>query len=373
MKYLLLFLSLNMVFPFSALCGNRNLEIVQKDIRQLKSRLATLENRSRSLSEDVEYLSARLQVLQAERVAAIKGKKKTESELLVLKENLKRVAQEMEQKRDYLSRRLKTLYRKEDYLLFETVMMPDNEAELTHSVNLFLFLAEKDRLALDRLSTLHREKTDLEARLSEKTLFLERKIKELTTLHRQYRTTYKKKRTLYRKIRTKKKLYGELLTQRKALLSELMSTITSKPTSMNPSRVPIGRFKGLLSLPVKGRITERFGRVRNRKFGTWLKNNGITIHVAQGTPVHAIYDGVVVYAGWYKSYGRLIILNHGDNYFSFYAHLDSFSVTINQVVTTGDIIAKSGDTASLEHDVLHFELWHNRTPLNPLKWARNGK
>ncbi|NOY23765.1 MAG: peptidoglycan DD-metalloendopeptidase family protein [Acidobacteria bacterium] len=373
MKHLLLFLFFSTLLTSPALCDNQNLKIVQKDIHQLKTRLIFLENRSRSLSEDVEYLSARLQVFLSERAAAVQAKKKTETELDVLKKNLKQVALEIQQKREYLSGRLKTLYRKEDYLLFETVMMPKNEAELTHSVNLFLFLAEKDRETLDRLSLLHREKTDMEGRLSEKTIFLERKIRELTTLHRKYRTTYREKRALYRKIRTQKKLYAELLTQRKVLLSDLMSTIATTVTTRSPSRVPMGRFKGLLSLPVKGKIIEKFGRVRNRKFGTWLKNNGITIHVIQGTPVHALYDGVVVYAGWYKSYGRLLILNHGDNYYSFYAHLDSFSVTINQVVTTGDIIARSGDTASLEHDVLHFELWHERTPLNPLKWVRKGK
>ncbi|MCK5878234.1 MAG: peptidoglycan DD-metalloendopeptidase family protein [Holophagae bacterium] len=373
MKHLFLFLFLTAVPASPALCDNRNLEIVKKDILQLNSRLATLENRSRSLSEDVEYLSARLQVLLSERAAAINKKKKTEAELDVLKKNLKHVALEIRKKHEYLSKRLKALYRKEDYLLFETVIMPENEAALTHSVNLFLYLAEKDRDALSRLSILHREKTDIEARFSEKNIFMEQKIRELTALHKQYRTTYREKRDLFRKIRTRKKLYTELLTQRKVLLSDLMSTITSTTTSRNPSRVPLDRFKGLLTLPVKGRITERFGRVRNRKFGTWLKNNGITIHVAQGTPVHALYDGVVVYAGWYKSYGRLVILNHGDNYYSFYAHLDSFSVTINQVVTTGDIVARSGATASLEHDVLHFELWHERTPLNPLKWVRSGK
>ncbi len=356
------------VFP-----GNRNLEIVQTDIHQLKSRLAVLSKRSRSLSEDVEYLSAKLQVLLAERMVAVKEKQQAEAELSVLKKNLKLVALEIQKKRAYLSSRLKSLYQKEGYLLFETVMIPEDEAELIHSVNLFLFLAEKDKEALDRLSVLHREKTDLEARLSEKNIFLEKKIAQLTTLHHQYRSTYQEKRRLYRKIRSKKKLYTKLLAQRKALLSDLMAVITSKPTVLNPSRIPISRFKGLLSLPVKGRITEHFGRVRNRKFGTWLKNNGITLRVPQGTPVRAIYDGVVVYAGWYKSYGRLIILNHGNDYYSFYAHLDLFSVTINQVVTTGDIIAKSGDTASLEHDVLHFELWHQRTPLNPLKWVRKGK
>ena len=78
MKSLLLLLLLNAILTSPALCDNRNLEIVQKDIRQLKSRLTDLESRSRSLSEDVEYLSARLQVLLSERAAAVEGKQKTE-------------------------------------------------------------------------------------------------------------------------------------------------------------------------------------------------------------------------------------------------------------------------------------------------------
>lgn len=352
--------------------GNRNLQIVQQDITHLKSRIQTLENRSRSLSEDVEYLSARLEVLLSERAAALTEKKKTEQDLDVLRENLRRVAAQIQKKRDYLSERLKTLYRKEDYLFFETIVEPRNEADMTHSVNTFLFLANKDRETLTQLSQLHREKTDLEAQLTEKTNFLDTKIKDLTRLHAEYRQTYREKRALYRKIRNQRTLYTELLSQRKALAKDLIAALASQPTIVNPSRIPLDRFKKLLKLPVKGEIIERFGNVRNARFGTYLRNNGITIRVPQGTPVHAFYDGVVVYAGWYKSYGRLVILNHGNDYYSFYAHLDSFSVTINQVVTTGDIIARSGDTASLEHDVLHFELWHKRSPLNPMKWAKGG-
>ena len=236
-------------------------------------------------------------------------------------------------------------------------------------MNGFLFLAEKDRKALTDLSTLRSEQQAYQADLGRKNRYLERKVAELTQLHKQYRETYQEKRSTYRRIRNEAASYSKLLDERSALLQDLMQILQSGRAVENAG-VSMERFKNLLSLPLNGEIVERFGRIRNRKFGTWLMNNGVTIRTTEGTPVRAFYDGVVVYAGWYKSYGRVIILDHGDNYYTFYAHLKDFSVTINEAVTTGDMIAESGNTASVHGDVLHFELWHKRAPEDPMKWVK---
>jgi len=373
MKHLAL-LALLVATPLAAAppADNRNIAIVQQDIQQLKNRINDLQNRSRSLSEEVEYYGGQLEVLRVEREQAILDKERTEKDLETIRQHLERVKKEIEAKREYLRQRLMDLYRKEDFLFLEMLLAPGSEAELSHAMNGFLFLAEKDRQALTDLSTLRSEQQAYQSDLNRKNHYLERKVAELTELHKRYRETYAEKRATYRRIRNETDSYSQLLSERSSLLQDLVGMLQAESTT-TPTRVSMDRFKTLLSLPVGGSVVETFGRVRNRKFGTWLMNNGITIQTAEGTPVRAFYDGVVVYAGWYKSYGRLIILDHGDNYYTFYAHLKDFSVTINEVVTTGDIIAESGNTASVNGDVLHFELWHKREPQDPLQWVKKGR
>ncbi len=356
--------------PLAGQEGNRNVDIVRRNLRELQNRLNQLSSQSRSLSEEVEYYGAQLEVLMARREDTFREKEKTEADLTTIREQLDRIGREIKHLREYLSQRLKSLHRKEDYLFFEMLMEPDTEDELVHSMNTFLHLAERDRKALNDLSILRTEQQAYENSLKEKSAYLQQKLQELNDLHARYRKTYQEKRSLYRKIRNQTDLYADLVKQRNVLMADLVNTLDKTPTPQDPSRVSIERFRALLSLPVKnGTLLERFGKVRNRKFGTYLKNNGITLRVPEGTPVHAFYDGVVVYAGWYKSYGRLIIVSHGSDYYSFYAHLKRFSVTINQVVATGDVIGESGSTASVHGDALHFELWHKREPQDPMKWV----
>ncbi len=367
----ILVLSTILIAP-GAICqtaDNRNVNLVEQDIKTLKTRIHALESSSRSLSEEVEYYGGQLELLRIERENAIRDKERTEKDLEAIRERLATVTAKIEKKRAYLNQRIMELYRKEDFMFLEMLMTPGSESELVHAMNGFLFLAEKDRKALTDLSTLRSEQQAYQADLGRKNRYLERKVAELTQLHKQYRETYQEKRSTYRRIRNEAASYSKLLDERSALLQDLMQILQSGRAVENAG-VSMERFKNLLSLPLNGEIVERFGRVRNRKFGTWLMNNGVTIRTTEGTPVRAFYDGVVVYAGWYKSYGRVIILDHGDNYYTFYAHLKDFSVTINEAVTTGDMIAESGNTASVHGDVLHFELWHKREPEDPMKWVK---
>jgi len=370
-RRLLIGLTLFLLVTGAATAENTNISIVQQEIQSLKQRLTELENRSRSLSEEVEYYGGLIEVLLAEREKALKDKQDTEAQLAITRKELAAVNAEIQRQTDYLKRRVRELYRKGDMVVLDMMLTPGSEAELAHAMNSFLFLAEKDRQALTRLSELKQRREVFQQELERKSRYLEEKTAELNRLHAEYRKTWRQKRDRYREIRNQAKTYATLLAERNQLLRDLMQAIAAG-SGDKPVTVSVERFRKLLSLPADGPVIEKFGRVRNRRYGTWLKNNGITLRVSEGSPVHAFYDGVVVYADWYKSYGRLVIINHGDGYYSFYAHLKSFSVTINQVVTTGEMIAESGNSASVQGDVLHFEFWHQRTPLDPLAWIKSS-
>jgi len=100
-------------------------------------------------------------------------------------------------------------------------------------------------------------------------------------------------------------------------------------------------------------------------------NNGIDIQASIGTPVHVVAKGRVDYTSEdYGTYGQMIIVNHGDGYYTLYGHLSSIAVATGQEVTAGQTIGQSGDTGSLKGPVLHFEIRKGSTALNPQSWLR---
>ena len=127
--------------------------------------------------------------------------------------------------------------------------------------------------------------------------------------------------------------------------------------------------KGRLPWPAEGTVVESYGQHYHPVY-TNVKlpfNNGVTLAVARGTQVKAVFDGTVAQIVVIPGYNQCVLLQHG-SYFTFYCKLKSVSVKAGQKVTTGQVLG-TVDTISGE-DQFHFQLWKERTPQNPEYWLR---
>lgn len=102
-------------------------------------------------------------------------------------------------------------------------------------------------------------------------------------------------------------------------------------------------------------------------YRSWDDSNhkGIDIAADRGTEIYAAADGVVSFAGTYSSYGKLVIIDHGNGYETYYAHQSSILVEDGDVVKKGDIIGEVGMTGSASGNHLHFELRRYDSRMNP--------
>jgi septal ring factor EnvC (AmiA/AmiB activator) len=126
--------------------------------------------------------------------------------------------------------------------------------------------------------------------------------------------------------------------------------------------------KGKLPLPAHGPITVGFGRVVNPKFNTVTVQNGIDIEAPPGAPVRAVAPGRVVHAGWFKGYGNLIIVDHGEGFHTLVAHLASMQTAMGEEVDAGDALGTVGDSGSLKGAYLYFEIRERGRPVDPRPW-----
>ena len=134
-----------------------------------------------------------------------------------------------------------------------------------------------------------------------------------------------------------------------------------------PAPTPAPRAEGAFSWPIRGAVVSGYGSLLDG-----VRNDGINIAAPAGAPVRAAADGEVVYKGDELSgYGNLLLVKHADGWVSAYAHTGSILVEKGERVTRGQVVAKVGDTGSVDAPQLHFELRHDLRPQDPIA-ALNG-
>lgn len=122
-------------------------------------------------------------------------------------------------------------------------------------------------------------------------------------------------------------------------------------------------------LPAYGRITSRFGWRMHPILRRRARHSGMDIGLYY-RPVYSARDGVVIYAGYLGSYGRVVVVKHNAMYKTLYAHLSKIRVKNGQYVKAGKVIARSGNTGLSTGPHLHFEVIKNGVPVNPAKYVR---
>ncbi len=97
-------------------------------------------------------------------------------------------------------------------------------------------------------------------------------------------------------------------------------------------------------------------------------HSGIDLGGKRGSPILAAHEGVVIYIGQnFRGYGKMILVEYDDEWATLYSHLDDFNVTENTIVMPGDQIGTMGSTGRATGVHLHFEVMHNRQPMDPLQ------
>jgi murein DD-endopeptidase MepM/ murein hydrolase activator NlpD len=125
--------------------------------------------------------------------------------------------------------------------------------------------------------------------------------------------------------------------------------------------------------PIDGILRSSFGGRSDPFSGEGAFHTGIDISAPIGTPVHVTADGVVVSAGWSHGYGKLVVVDHGNGFQTYYAHLSQFLAVPGEEVGRGQVIAYSGATGKATGPHIHYEVRLAGTPVNPYKYLGRAR
>jgi murein DD-endopeptidase MepM/ murein hydrolase activator NlpD len=111
----------------------------------------------------------------------------------------------------------------------------------------------------------------------------------------------------------------------------------------------------------------------DREFGTQTFRRGVDFDAPRGASVRAVAPGTVRFAGRFRGYGNLVILDHGEGWFTVSAHLDRVAVEVGERVDGGTVVGQVGDTGSLRGPVLYFEIRRGAEAVDPAEWLAPGE
>ncbi|MCP3899663.1 MAG: peptidoglycan DD-metalloendopeptidase family protein [Desulfobacteraceae bacterium] len=212
----------------------------------------------------------------------------------------------------------------------------------------------------EELKQKRKEKLDLERELNQQISVAE--------------TKSKRKKEILNKIKNEKKLTLAAVKALKKSAQELNKEIEqiNKNKFVNTNSMSFFDYQGRLSMPVKGKIISKFGASKSSDNKSFTFQSGIDIRPKINESVRAVFYGKVIFSKWFQGYGNLMIIDHGDSYYSLYAHNKELLKKKGEIVEKGEDIAIAGDTGSIKGLCLHFEIRHHGKPVNPMKWLKKG-
>lgn len=124
-------------------------------------------------------------------------------------------------------------------------------------------------------------------------------------------------------------------------------------------------------MPVMGRVSSLFGNRRHPKTKKFHFHSGIDIVARKGTPIVCSSSGRVSYTGWRRGYGLMVIVDHGNDLQTVYAHCSKVAVKSGQTVNAGQRVAYVGSTGVATGSHLHFEVRRSGNVRNPFRYLNN--
>ena len=339
----------------------RLLETIESDAYGILEILAEIKANIRKYEKNISLLKAQANALDAT-ISEIKG-------------NIVRYRTLVEEGRNTIDRQLQTLF-----YLKKTVDLTPFMA--LHSLkNIFrnrwilqtnaTIRWEEVQQFERNMALLRSEKTDLERRLREKIELRKQKREQEKHLHFEKRQQEVYLRHIEKDRALKIKYLHEIQIEVERL-NDVINTLEIEKERKRRAETFRGfqNRKNALAPPVKGKVVGRFGRVGGSRHN--LYQRGILIETAGEEEVFSILEGTVVFAGSFRGYGKLIVLEHGRKSFSIYGNLSELFVSTGEIVDTQALLGTVGMDMESKRYVLYLETRKDKKPVNPLQWFQKN-
>lgn len=380
----------------------RRRERIESELKSSAAQLVAIQEKETSFLDAVDQAEKQVNRKRRQILA-------TETDLGALEEQIQTERSQLEDLEDrldvnsaYAGRRVRALHQLNSLGTLPVLANAESWMDFLKRKAALSMVIEADRRLLDQLAEDRQRQKALLAKLSQRRSERRELEKKLRRDLADLTASLAERSELLAQIRSEASLQENLIEGLKASAKALDSAITqltapeiqaaipegaipegeSDPEAVATGALPVqtGRskntrrpfikLKGLLNFPVNGKIVSSYGHYRDAEFNVLNFRSGVLIRADRGEPIHAVANGTTLFADWFKGYGNMLIIDHGDHYYTVYAHLEALFKVRGDSVDADEVIATVGETATPAGPGLHFEVRHYGKPVDPLVWLR---
>ncbi|MGM0441199.1 MAG: murein hydrolase activator EnvC family protein [Elusimicrobiota bacterium] len=344
---------------------NKEIEKYERNLRELTDRENELFGKINSIKENLKQQSKKLNETKI-KIADVKKK------IDKLNKNLVQAREEGKKYSKYLKDSLKFYY----YKNFSEKMLPWYSSYLGADKNFCYYAGELVKAPAQKYTGIQKKIQEI----SNLTRDLEKennnlvKLKETQlSMQKKYQSRREEQLEILKKVKARRENQKNEIQNLKEERKELKNLITSlKKEVKNLERLEhlsqyLVEAKGELPWPVKGEVVSRFGKQQHPRLDTYIYNRGIKIEVSESREVKSVAAGEVVFADEFQGRGKMIVVDHGEDYYSIYGDLGDIDVGVGIELKPLTVLGSTGNSP------LYFEIGKGSTPENPLDWLERKK
>jgi septal ring factor EnvC (AmiA/AmiB activator) len=370
--------------PFDASMPPEDLERMKREADRIENQIAQHEAQVSAYTDKEAQLIDELDQLGRQLNRTTLQVKETRKEVALIEASLRETELEITSLEKeiaildvYAAKRLVALYKLHRLGKMPVLASAESILDLLSRKNALERILSADKAVWNELTRKKGRAETLRNTLAEEERRYEQNIQmlgeQLTAMNRQSAARSK----LLGEIRGKKSLMLAAVDSLKQAAFALDKRLDSNNWEIHPAGVsgvenkkPFHTLKGLLQPPVPGKITAFYGLTKSGELESANVRNGIDIEAETGEPIRAVSGGSIIYADWFRGYGNLIIIDHGNDYCTVYAHAEEIFKAEGDSVDPDEVIGTVGDTGSLAGTKLYFEIRHGSKPIDPLAWIK---
>ncbi len=345
------------------------LDLVRSRIGTLERRLTELDAENRSRKEERERLTAELELAEA-RVREIElVLERNHDEAEAIAGAAADLAKQVERHRILLEGHVEIMALLGRPGTMQLLYDGARGGDLEGAIGTVAVLTAGQLRLVEEYGDLHRKRS---ARLGELSRILERAREEAVVLARRQAELEEVRQrvdTEIRKLsRSQRGAQSELeeLRQREQALERLLGTLGDRRRFSGTD--DIREYRGALPWPVSGNVVQGFGKRYLPKYSTYTVCNGLRFGARSGAEVSGVFPGEVAYARFFKGYGNMVVIDHGQDVYSLVAGLATIHVRVNQRVDMGLRLGLASPPT--EEGNIYFEIRVGKKPQDPRRWLQ---
>lgn len=333
-----------------------------ESVTSYKKKSVSLQEREREILSTLYKMTRKQRRLATLKSEQLQKREELESDVAELQKNIEFVTAQIKMMRKKIASRTRNLYKINAPTIFQSIFGSQNLTEMDRNARILYKLSKNEMGQLRDFRGLKNLLDQQQQELETKLVALETNQKDLDRQEKEIKNIYYAQMEMLKALETEDKMIVDKLKKLKAKTAHTSLAMYAPALSNG-----LYEKKGQLDLPVSGIVTQKFGLLPLTQEKVKVYHKGWFITCVPGKEVYPVHSGTVSFVGILAERRNVVIVDHGDHFYSVYANMESVSVAMGDQLNTTDMIGQAGSSRLFGHG-LYFEIRHFSQSEDPVEW-----